>query len=552
MLKKLAITNYALIAHTELELSHGYTVITGETGSGKSIMLEALALVLGSRANFNGIRKGEDKCIVEATFTSQKSILKAIIEREGLDWWNEIVLRRELTSAGRSRAFVNDSPVTMAVLKEIADYLVDMHGQQESFALHKTAFQTRQLDLFTGNQNLVDQYINAYSNYKSLLHRKAELEEQAVKIRKDEDYFRFQLDELATIDLDNEVYKALEVELNELEHTEEIQRAIVSAKLSIADSESNALSAIRHAINDLKAVRKYSSDLAELHDRLQSASIELEDVNSELERRDGAVEFNQNRLDNLRDRLDLYSKLFHKHNVSSIENLAIVKSEYTEKLKGIESIDENLTEIELELIQQHNNALELANSITEKRLQAISSFESELLKQVHQLGMPKAHFKIELSRNTALNSNGNSEVKMLFNANTAADLQPITEVASGGEISRLMLGLKSILSQVNDAPTMIFDEIDTGVSGEVAKRIGNLMRLISRNTQIIAVTHLPGVAAKAQTHFKIVKSETDSKPVSALSLLNEDERIKELATMFTGDKLTQASLESARLLLKEQ
>lgn len=552
MLQKLAITNYALIAHTELELSHGYTVITGETGSGKSIMLEALALVLGSRANFNGIRKGEEKCIVEATFTSQKPILKAIIEREGLDWWSEIVLRRELTSAGRSRAFVNDSPVTMAVLKEIADYLVDMHGQQESVALHKTAFQTRQLDLFAGNQNLVDQYINAYSNYKSLLHRKAELEEQAVKIRKDEDYFRFQLDELATIDLDNEAYKALEVELNELEHVEEIQRAIVSAKLSIADSESNALSAIRHAINDLKAVRKYSSDLAELHDRLQSASIELEDVNSELERRDGAVEFNQNRLDNLRDRLDLYSKLFHKHNVSSIENLAIVKSEYTEKLKGIESIDENLSEIELELIQQHNNALELANSITEKRLQAISSFESELLKQVHQLGMPKAHFKIELSRNTALNSNGNSEVKMLFNANTSADLQPITEVASGGEISRLMLGLKSILSQVNDAPTMIFDEIDTGVSGEVAKRIGNLMRLISRNTQIIAVTHLPGVAAKGQTHFKIVKSETNNKPVSTLSLLNEDERIKELATMFSGDKLTQASLESARLLLKEQ
>lgn len=551
MLKKLSISNYALIASTEVEFDAGFTVITGETGAGKSIMLEALGLVLGSRANFNGIRKGEEKCVVEAIFETNKAVIKSIIEREGLDWWNEVVLRRELTTSGRSRAFVNDSPVTMSVLKEIAETLVDLHGQQESFALHKTAFQTRQLDLFAGNQSTFELFRAAYSKFKSLLHEKADLEEQAAQIRKDEDYFRFQLDELKEVELNEYVFNALETEQNELEHAEDIQRAITSAISAISESESNALAALRHAANELKSVSAFSPELAELQSRIQSAIIEIEDVEAELERRDGSLEFNPNRLEELRDRLDLYSKLFHKHGVKTLAELAEVKAEYAQKLQGIESHDDALTKIEIELKKQKQIALDLAKDLTEKRKKSTANFETQLLEQIHLLGMPKAHFKIDLVQHSDLNSLGNSEVKMLFNANSKTDLQPITEVASGGEISRIMLGLKSILSQADETQTMIFDEIDTGVSGEVAKRIGNLMRQIASNTQIISVTHLPGVAAKGQSHFKIAKSEVAGKPISSLQKLTETERVKELAAMFTGDKLTDASLESARLLLEE-
>lgn len=551
MVQKLIISNYALIEHTEVQFEKGFTVITGETGAGKSIMLEALGLVLGARANFSSIRKGEEKCAVEAWFDYNKSKIDPVLDREGLDKMEDLILRRELTISGRSRAFVNDSPVTAAVLKEIANLLVDLHGQQENLSLHTPSYQTRQLDLFAGNLAIADSFKQKFNEYKKAQKELDTLKEAASQVRKDEDYFKFQYDELSEVNMDMDAYSDLGTELNELEHAEDIQRALSAVINSLSGEESSAVSILRYAANELRSVSRFSKDLAELHERLNSTLIEIEDIETEAEKRESSIEYNPNRLEEVRDKLDLYSKLFHKHGVSDIEALAAVKADYESKLQGIESYEDQLVEWELKSAKALKLALEDAQKLTEKRKKSIPDFEKQLLAQVHQLGMPKAHFKIELKTVESLSSLGNTEVKMLFNANSKDDLAPITEVASGGEVSRLMLGLKSILSQADETATMIFDEIDTGVSGEVAKRIGALMKDIGSNTQIIAVTHLPGVAAKGHHHFKIAKAEKNGKVVSGLIALTKQQRVEELAAMFTGDRLTDASLESARLLLED-
>lgn len=551
MIEKLIISNYALIEHTELKLGPSFTTITGETGAGKSIMLEALGLVMGARANFSSIRKGTEKCTVEAWFSYNKPKIDPILEREGLDKLSDLIIRRELTTSGRSRAFLNDSPVSAAVIKEVATHLVDIHGQQENTSLHLAAYQTRQLDLFAKNLGSVDSYRKKFQRFKSIQKELNQVREQAGQVRKDEDYFRFQLDELNEIDLSEEVFEALQSELGELEHAEDIQRALAAAVSALNGEEAGALAVLRFAANELKAVSKFSKELNDLYERLNSALIEVEDLEAECERREGSVEFSTNRLEEVRDLLDVYNKLFHKHGVKNISELTAVKSDYESKVNGIDDFEDQIKQLEKEVQRALAEASTDAKLLTKSRKSAQAIFEKKLLEQIHQLGMPKAHFAIDIKSLPDLTLNGDSEVSMRFNANSKDDLAPINEMASGGEVSRLMLGLKSILSEADEIPTMIFDEIDTGVSGEVAKRIGSLMKAIGAKTQIIAVTHLPGVAAKGEHHFKIVKSEKQGKVVSSLVELDKTKRVEELAAMFTGDHLTEASLESARLLLED-
>lgn len=551
MIEKLIISNYALIEHTELKLGKGFTTITGETGAGKSIMLEALGLVLGARANFSSIRKGTEKCTVEAWFSYNKTKIDPVLEREGLDKMTDLIIRRELTTSGRSRAFLNDSPVSVAVIKEVAAFLIDIHGQQENISLHLASYQTRQLDLFAHNLDLRDSYRKKFQRFKSSQKELEQIREQATQVRKDEDYFRFQLDELNEVDLKEEVFSALDSELGELEHAEDIQRALTVAVSALNGEEAGALSALRIASNELKAVAKFSKDLNDLFERLNSTLIEIEDLEAECERREGGVEFNSNRLEEVRDLLDVYNKLFHKHGVQNIGELTEVKKDYESKVNGIDDFEDQILQLEKQVQKALTEATKDAKQLTIRRKSSQTTFEKKLLEQIHQLGMPKAHFAIDIKTLSELTVNGDSEVSMRFNANSKDDLAPINEVASGGEVSRLMLGLKSILSEADEIPTMIFDEIDTGVSGEVAKRIGALMKSIGSKTQIIAVTHLPGVAAKGQHHFKIVKSEKQGKVVSTLVELDKAKRVEELAAMFTGDHLTEASLESARLLLED-
>lgn len=551
MLKHLHITNYALIARTEVSFEKGFTVITGETGAGKSILLEALGLVLGSRANFNSIRKGEEKCFIEASFDYNDPLVDSFLKNNSLDLWDELILRREITRSGRSRGFINDTPVSISVLKEISIFLVDLHGQQENISLQTPSYQLKQLDAFAQNSDLFNAYNQSFHVLKSIDKQLSQLKDAAAQVRKDQDYFSFQYEELNSIELNVEEFEGLTNELGELEHAEDIQRSLMIAQEAIDGDHNSALSAARTALSELRSVQSYSTKLLELFERLNSSLIELEDVIAECNRVQQSVECNPQRLEQVRERLDLYHKLLHKHSVDTVTELIEIKEEYRIKLDGIASYDTELEELEdkLELAKKeaHQNAEVLSNS----RRSVLPQFEAGLIGRVRQLGMSKATVNVLLGESDDLSASGKDTIDMLFDANGSKSLVPLRESASGGEVSRLMLALKSILAANDKTPTLIFDEIDTGVSGEVAKQIGSLMKTISNTTQILAVTHLPGVAAKGENHFKIQKKEEKEVVFSRLEQLNEDERIKEIAAMFSGHKLTDAALESARNLLQE-
>ncbi len=551
MLKHLQIINYALIARTEVEFDQGFTVITGETGAGKSILLEALGLVLGSRANFNSIRKGEEKCAIEASFNYESEAVDMFLRQNGLDLLSDLILRREITRSGRSRGFINDSPVSISQLKEISVFLVDLHGQQENISLQTPNYQLKQLDAFAQNKTLLEDYLKAYSSMRSIEKQLNQLKEAAVQVRKDEDYFSFQYEELNTVNLNEEEFEGLSNELGELEHAEEIQRSLTAVQASIDGDQESALSAIRLAIAELRSVGSFSSKLAELHERLSSSMIEIEDILSDCNRVQQSVEWNPSRLEAVRERLDQYQKLMHKHNVTTAVELIEIREEYRIKLDGIASYDTELEDLETKLKTALIDAEEKGLILSKRRYSVVESFEKGLIQKVRQLGMAKATVQIRLESTGNLSTTGKDAIDILFDANGSSNLVPLRESASGGEVSRLMLALKSILAANDQTPTLIFDEIDTGVSGEVAKQIGALMKEISGSTQILAVTHLPGVAAKGKNHFKIQKFEEKEEVVSRLEQLSDDERVKEIAAMFSGHKLTDAALESARNLLHE-
>ncbi|NQV53912.1 MAG: DNA repair protein RecN [Flavobacteriales bacterium] len=555
MLKQLEITNYALIRHTSVSMEHGFTVITGETGAGKSILLEALGLVLGSRANFNAIRKGEEKCVIEARFEYKNESLDAVLHREALDVLSDVILRRELTSSGRSRAFVNDSPVNISVLKEISGSLVDMHGQQENLSLQTPSYQVRQLDLFSRNQKTFEAFSDAFKTFRSLDRQLNQLRDAAAQVRKDEDYFQFQFEELIAVELDPEVFHGLENELSALEHAEDIQRSLAIADAALdggGDGGESALSILRKVVSELRAIEGFTDPLKELSERIVSAVIELEDLQGECTRIANAVEYNPERLEVVRDQIDQMQRLLHKHGVQSVDALKEVREEYQIKLDGIASYEDELADLE-EKVSAASIALnERAKALSESRKSAVELYVKRLMEQVRKLGMEKATIDVRLVPLETTGQLGNESVEMWFDANGDKHLVPLKDSASGGEVSRLMLALKSILAENDRTPTLIFDEIDTGVSGEIAKQIGVLMRSISAHTQIIAVTHLPGVAAKGEHHLQIAKREADGQVLSGLRVLEKMERIQEIAGMFSGNALNQASLESARNLLEEK
>lgn len=555
MLKHLEITNYALIKQTAVSFESGFTVITGETGAGKSILLEALGLVLGSRANFNTIRRGERKCSVEATFEYDNPDLDALLNSNGLDVHEDLILRRELTDSGRSRAFVNDSPVGLGVLKSVAGYLVDLHGQQENLSLQTPGYQLRQLDIFAKNGEVLSNFQDAYKSYTSILKQLDQLRDAAAQVRKDQDYFQFQYDELVEVELDPESFGAIEGELNELEHAGDIQRSLGTALQMIqedAAGQDGILSLLRSVAAELDGVAGFSDQLKEVLERVRSASIELEDVASDCSRIASGIEHDPARAEILRDKMDDVNRLLHKHGVNTVEELVDIREEYRIKLEGIASYDDQLEELEQKLSSSSQEMHGHATALSATRRTAIPSYVEQLTQRVRQLGMDKAVIKLSVTELEAPNSTGAETVEMMFDANGNDHLTPLKDSASGGEVSRLMLALKSILAANDETPTLIFDEIDTGVSGEIAKQIGQLMRSISDHTQIIAVTHLPGVAAKGQVHIRIAKRESEQGMVSGLSRLDQQERVEEIAGMFSGNALDEASLESARNLLSNE
>jgi DNA repair protein RecN (Recombination protein N) len=549
LLKELYIQNYALIAETRLNLVDGFISVTGESGAGKTLMLGALNLISGARADFDVISRGEDKTVVEASFVSSSPELPILLEENSLDVYEQVIIRRELTRAGRSRAFVNDSPVSLSFLREVSEHLFQIHGQHENQIISKSRFQFEQIDGFVNLQLELKEFQIAYKNHLSYKHEYESLLEAAAQVKKDLDYFQFQFDELMAIGLEDSQISTIENDYNLLEHSEEILESLKNARNGLyGDSGSHAQ--IDQVKKVLSSIDTYSPEIKSVADRIESIHIELSDLEKDIERIADSVDVDPQKKRLLEEKLDELNKQYAKHSVSNIEELKLVLADYELKLSSIDSFGEELERLQDLTSTTEKQVRKLALSLSEARSEGLQRFNKTVNNLLEGLGMPKAHLKLELRRKDSLNQFGIDEIEILFNANDAQFLKPISDVASGGEISRLMLALKAIHSENNLNLSMIFDEIDTGVSGEVAKRMGKLMRQLSANGQIIAITHSPGVAAQGIDHIKIYKEEQGDQVVSKFVTLSEEERLIELATMFSGNQITKAALESARSLRK--
>lgn len=527
----------------------GFISVTGESGAGKTLMLGALNLISGARADYDVIRRGEDKTVVEASFLASSSELPIILEQNSLDVYEQVIIRRELTRAGRSRAFVNDSPVSLSLLREVSEHLFQIHGQHENQIISKSRFQFEQIDGFVNQQLELKEFQIAYKKHLSYEHEYESLLEAAIQVKKDLDYFQFQFDDLMALGLEDSQILTIEKDYNLLEHSEEILESLKNARNSLyGDSGSHAqIDQVRRV---LSSIDTYSPEIKSVAYRIDSIHIELSDLEKDIERIADSVDADPQKKRLLEEKLDELNKQYAKHSVSNIEELKLVLADYQLKLSSIDSFGEELERLQDLTRTTEKQVRKLASSLSEARSEGLQKFNKTVNNLLEGLGMPKAHLKIGLKKTDSLNQFGNDEIEVLFNANDAQYLKPISDVASGGEISRLMLAMKAIHSENNLNLTMIFDEIDTGVSGEVAKRMGKLMRQLSANGQIIAITHSPGVAAQGIDHIKIYKEEQGGQVVSKFVTLSEEERVIELATMFSGNKITEAALESARSLRK--
>jgi len=551
MLRNLHIENYALIDQLDLTFSDGFSVITGETGAGKSILLGALSLILGQRADNRVIQEGAEKCVTEATFQIKTYDLQAFFEENDLEFDPEICLiRRELFSNGKSRAFVNDSPVSLGILKELSSRLIDIHSQHQNLLLGNDAFQREIIDSVARNSTLLVLYKEAFSRYKELQYSLKKVEDKALKAKEEEDYIRFQFEQLKGAALLEEEQESLEAEWEMLTHAEEIKQGLGKMFTLLDDEEHGVNTALKTSLNQSDHLLKVFPKIQELGERIRSSYLDLKDLTRELEVLLHDVEVNPTRMEQISARLNLLFTLQQKHRVKTTSELIKLRDEFAEKLSFIESFDSTIAEIKEKLTEAETAAKELADRLTVKRSSVLSTIEERLTGQLIQLGILKAVIRIE-SNLKALDSDGQDQVSFLFSANAQTNPQPIERIASGGEISRIMLCIKSLIAEFTSLPTLLFDEIDTGVSGEIAHKMGEIMKSIAGNRQVLCITHLPQIAVKGKSHFKVLKTELNGITVTKVHALNPEERLTEIALMLSGANLTDAAILNARQLMLE-
>ncbi|WP_010662476.1 DNA repair protein RecN [Marinilabilia salmonicolor] len=550
MLKSLSIKNYALIDKAVIEFGSGFTVITGETGAGKSIMLGALGLVLGQRSDVSVIGDKENKCVIESVFDVSKYGLQVLFEEEDVDYEDETVLRREILPSGKSRAFVNDTPVNLNFLKSLSDKLIDVHSQHQNLLLGDNHFQLNVVDTVASNRQILESYREAYHTYRKLLTAKKKLEELNARQRNDQDYWEFQFKQLEEANLQKGEQSELELELETLSHVEEIKSALSQASMTLYESEQPMVQELFHLKEALQRISPYLPQGEELSGRLNSVYIELKDIAEEITERGTEVEFDPGRQQLIQERLDMIYSLQQKHHVDSVEALLEIREDLSSKLEQLASFDEELVGVEKEIAAALKILQDQSNSLTKSREKVFTQIEGFIQGQLRELGMPNARFSVSNQKSADFGPEGQDEIAFLFSANKSAQLTDIPKVASGGEISRVMLCIKSLLSDAKGLPTIIFDEIDTGVSGEIADRMGRIMQLMGKNIQVISITHLPQIAGKGNRHFKVFKTETDHQTISSVKLLSNDERINEIAGMLSGSSVTDAALENARFLME--
>lgn len=553
MLKSLFIQNFVLIDSLDIQFDKGFSVITGETGAGKSIILGALSLVLGQRADGKSIKKGADKCIIEAVFDISEYQLEPFFLENDLEYDAEsCILRRELFASGKSRAFVNDSPVSLTVVRELGSRLIDIHSQHQNLLLGDNRFQLKVVDVMAENEILLILYRKEYLHYQSLKKELRSLKEKAARTKQEEDYVRFQLEQLIDAQLTPGEQEELEMEQETLTHAEDIKGSLYKITELLDGEEYGGIQLIKEALSTAGSIERYFPKATEIVERLRSAYIDLNDLVSETDVWKEDIEFNPERLEWVNDRLNTLYTLQQKHRVSTVEELLAIREKYEEQLKEIDSYDEQIDLLNKQLNQSYQELLQQASILSSQRKVAAEAMAGQLVRMVLPLGMPNVRFRVDVLPKEEPGGDGMDEVRFMFSANKSGDLQPVAQTASGGEISRLMLCLKAMIAGFTALPAIIFDEVDTGVSGDIADKMGDIMQDLGAKMQVLTITHLPQIAAKGKEHYFVYKEDTSDRTVTRIKHLSDAERIQEVARMLSGASLTKASLANAKDLLKNR
>lgn len=550
MLSHLHIENYALIEKLDINLSNNFSVITGETGAGKSILLGALGLILGKRADVQALHDQSRKCIIEGVFNISEYNLQYFFEQYDLDYEEETTIRREISPSGKSRAFINDTPANLSQLKEIGGYLVDIHSQHETLLLNTVAFKFSVLDSFAGTSKILEEYQNVFESLQSTKTELAQLEEKQKQSKLDTDYYQFQLNELVEANLMTQEQENMELELKTLSNAEAIKSNLYQASQAISGEESNVLDQLRLVSGELNKISQFNSRLEEIANRVDSVYIEVEDLSTEIDNVQDTIGIDEERIDILQDRLNNLYALQQKHQVNSVEQLLIIQQNLEDKLQAITSLDESIEHTQKEVAKLTAEVNKIGAEISTLRKKAAPNLKTKVLALLREVKMSNATLEIELHLLEEPTKYGLDQINLLFSANKGGTLQDVAKVASGGELSRLMLCIKSITSAYRALPTIIFDEIDTGVSGEVADKVGGIMQKMGEKMQVISISHLPQIASKGHDHFYVYKEDVLGKTQSTMKKLDVNERVDELAKMLSGSELTDAAIENAKELLK--
>lgn len=552
MLKHIAISNYALIDSLSITFDDGFSVITGETGAGKSILLGALGFVLGERSDSSIMLDETKKCTVEATFIVDNERFKSFFEANDLDFEEELILRRELTPTKKSRAFINDTPVTIQQLKELGSQLVDIHSQHDSLLLTNADFQLKIVDDAADNASLLIDYQKVYNSFVALRNELKRLREMSQKNVAENDFLAFQLDELIKADLQENEYEEVGQKLELLENAEEVKTLLAQSLSSLSDSEYSILNQLSDLKSSVDHLRRYIPQAEQYLERIDSTKIELKDIAQDLDSLQDSTQFDADSLNEIQERFDLIQRLMMKHHVSDYAELLKIREDLQQKVGAFANIDEEIAKKEQELKRCEKELTKLADNLSDKRKKVKISFEKSVTEIIRQLKMPHGVFEIEISEfsnSSEFSNTGRDKVRFLFSANKGIAPDDMSRVASGGELSRLMLAIKSVAAENAYIPTLIFDEIDTGVSGEVASKLGDIMQKMGENLQIVSITHLPQIASKAKNHFFVYKDESEQKTRSCIRQLSHDERVTEIAKMLSNDKITPEAIKAAEVLI---
>lgn len=548
MLHKLSIKNYAIIERLEMEFNERMNIITGETGAGKSIMVGALGLILGERADTKVLYNAEEKCVVEADFDISGYRLKGFFSEYELDYEAHTIVRREITQNGKSRAFINDTPVTLGVLKQLGEKLVNLHNQHQTLELTQAGFQLSVIDALAKNEALLAEYTEKFAGYKKAFRQLEELTAQYRTVAAEIDFLQFQLNELAEANLQDNEQELLEAEQSTLGNVEEIKRCLQNTIQILQGNENSLLDQLGEAQGQLKGIKNLNPNINTLSERLQSTHEELKDIARELEIIQENAALDPERLDEVNNRLDVIYRLQKKHHVTSVAELQRIQAELENKVLSVNNNSDEIEILKAGLEKQFRELLTLSDLLHTQRDRVLRDFQNNVVVLLTKVGMPNASFKVDIRKLEPhqLNDNGLTQITFLFSANKGFAAQEIKDVASGGELSRLMLCIKSLIADAVKLPTLIFDEIDTGISGEVALKVGEIMKKLSRNHQLVAITHLPQIARTADTHLHIYKENSANRTVTRIKHLTAEERVLEIAKMLSGEKPTEAALANAR------